>query len=165
MLRGERLQLRPLGRGDLEQVDRINRDPAVARWWRPGEFQSWPLDDDAERLVICVEGEVAGLIQYAEEDDPDFRHAGIDLFLSSRLHGRGLGTEAVTVLARHLFDNRGHHRLVIDPAVANKAAIRCYERVGFRPVGVMRRYGVDPESGEWGDNLLMDLLSDELERD
>ena len=165
MLRGERLQLRPLGRGDLEQVDRINRDPAVARWWRPGEFQSWPLDDDAERLVICVESEVAGLIQSAEETDPDFRHAAIDIFLSSRLHGRGLGTEAVTVLARHLFDNRGHHRLVIDPAVANKAAIRCYERVGFRPVGVMRRYGVDPESGEWGDNLLMDLLSDELERD
>lgn len=164
MLRGDRLQLRPLARDDLEALDRINREPGVARWWRPGEFESWPLDDDVERFAITVDGELAGLIQCEEEDDPEFRHAGIDLFLTSRLHGRGLGAEAIRVLARHLFDDRGHHRLAIDPAVANTAAIRSYEGVGFRPVGVMRRYEVDPASGEWGDNLLMDMLTEELER-
>ena len=46
-------------------------------------------------------------------------------------------------LGRHLIEDRGHHRLVIDPAVDNAAAIRCYAKVGFRTVGVMRRY-------EWG---------------
>ena len=55
----------------------------------------------------------------------------------------------------------GHHRLVIDPAADNAAAIRCYSKVGFRPVGVMRKYerGVD---GTWHDGLLMDLLAHEL---
>jgi aminoglycoside 6'-N-acetyltransferase len=164
MLRGDQVQLRPLARDDLEALDRINREPAVARWWRPAEFESWPLDDDVERFTIAVGGEVAGLIQCEEESDPDFRHAGIDLFLTARLHGRGLGAEAIRVLARHLFDDRGHHRLVIDPAVSNTTAIRSYERVGFRPVGIMRRYQRDPASGEWRDNLLMDMLTEELER-
>lgn len=163
MLNGDRLELRPLAREDLEIVDRINREPAVARWWRPGEFTDWPLDDDVERFAIVVEGEVAGLIQCEEENDPGYRHAGIDIFLTSRLHGGGLGSEAITVLARHLIGERGHHRLVIDPAADNATAIRSYERVGFRPVGVMRRYEREAVSGEWGDNLLMDLLAEELE--
>jgi aminoglycoside 6'-N-acetyltransferase len=164
MLRGDRVELRPLSSDDLEALDRINREPEVARWWRPGEFERWPLDDDVERFAIILGGEVAGLIQCEEENDPDFRHAGIDLFLTSRLHGQGLGAEAIRVLAGHLFDDRGHHRLVIDPAVANTTAIHSYESVGFRPVGVMRRYQLDPASGEWDDNMLMDMLTEELER-
>jgi len=66
------------------------------------------------------------------------------------------------VLARHLFRERGHHRLTIDPALANERAIRAYERVGFRRVGVMREYerGAD---GSWHDGLLMDLLAREFE--
>ena len=163
MLQGDRLHLRPLARGDPERLDLINREPAVARWWRPGEFDRWPLDDDVKRFAIVVDGEVAGLIQCEEETEPDFRHAGIDLFLTSRLHGRGLGAEAIAVLARHLINDGGHHRLVIDPAAANATAISSYERVGFRPVGVMRRHQIDPASGDWGDNLLMDLLAEELE--
>jgi aminoglycoside 6'-N-acetyltransferase len=32
--------------------------------------------------VIEKEGEIVGLIQYHEENEPDFRHAGIDIFLA-----------------------------------------------------------------------------------
>jgi aminoglycoside 6'-N-acetyltransferase len=67
----------------------------------------------------------------------------------------------VRTLARHLFEERGHHRVTIDPAAANARAIRSYERVGFRRVGVMRRYWRDPD-GEWQDGLLLDLLAGEL---
>ena len=56
---------------------------------------------------------------------------------------------------------REHHRLTIDPAADNAAAIRCYKKVGFRPVGVMRRYEQGAE-GTWHDGLLMDLLAEEL---
>lgn len=92
---------------------------------------------------------------------PDFRHAGIDLFLGDTAQGRGLGPDAIRTLARHLIDARGHHRLVIDPAADNAAAIRAYEKVGFRPVGVMRKYWRAPD-GEWRDGLLLDLLAEEL---
>ena len=64
-------------------------------------------------------------------------------------------------LAQHLCVDLGHHRLTIDPAVDNAAAIRSYSKVGFRPVGVMRAYerGADDS---WHDNLLMDLLREDL---
>ena len=77
-------------------------------------------------------------------------------------HGRGLGRDAVRTLARWLVTERGHHRITIDPALANERAIRCYEAVGFRRVGVLRRYWHGPD-GQWHDGLLLDLLANELD--
>ena len=54
-----------------------------------------------------------------------------------------------------------YHRITIDPALANERAIAAYKKVGFKPVGVMRRYEL-ARDGEWRDALLMDLLADEL---
>lgn len=118
-------------------------------------------DDGTVPFAIEVEGQVIGLVQYWEEQDPDYRHAGIDIFLHPAVPGRVLGTDALRIVARHLFDDRGHHRITIDPAAHNQRAIRAYQKVGFRPVGVMRRYerGLD---GSWHDSLLMDLLWEDL---
>jgi aminoglycoside 6'-N-acetyltransferase len=118
-------------------------------------------DADLTAFVVEFSGRVVGWIQYSEESDPDYRHAGIDIYLDPAMHGQGVGTDAVRTLARHLIVDRGHHRLVIDPALANTAAIRCYTKVGFRPVGVMRRYERGPD-GTWHDSLLLDLLAHEL---
>ena len=97
------------------------------------------------------------MIQFSEELEPKYRHAGIDLFLDPALHGRGLGTEAVRQVVRLLIEERGHHRITIDPAVENAAAIRAYEKAGFRPVGVMRRYERDTD-GAGGTRLLMEFV-------
>jgi aminoglycoside 6'-N-acetyltransferase len=51
--------------------------------------------------------------------------------------------------------------LTIDPSAANERAIRAYGAVGFRPVGIMRRYERGPD-GEFHDGLLMDLLRDDF---
>jgi aminoglycoside 6'-N-acetyltransferase len=151
--------LRPLAPEDTADLRRIRAMPEVARWW--GEPpDTFPAADDADhvRLTIEVGGAVAGLIQFYEELDPKYRHASIDMFLDPALHRRGLGSETLAQVVRHLFDERGHHRLTIDPAVANTAAIRCYEKVGFRPVGVMRSYERGSD-GSWHDGLLMELLA------
>jgi aminoglycoside 6'-N-acetyltransferase len=159
---GERIRLRAVTEGDVAELRRIHSTPAVARWWDEPD-PDFPWDEpEATKLVIEVDGRVAGMIQFSEEDEPRYRHAGIDLFLDPALHGRGLGTEAVQLLARHLVAERGHHRIVIDPSVHNRAAIRSYEKAGFKPVGVMRRYERDVATGDWGDGLLMDLLAEEL---
>jgi aminoglycoside 6'-N-acetyltransferase len=164
-LRGERVLLRPLTAEDVPKVAAIQAQPGVAsRWGEPDEEKlrgKAAGTDECTAFAIEQDGEVVGLIQYHEEDDPMYRHAGIDLFLSEDVHGHGLGTDAVRTLALHLVRDRGHHRLVIDPAADNAPAIRAYEKAGFRPVGVMRQYERSPD-GEWHDGLLMDLLADEL---
>ena len=113
-------------------------------------------------MTIEVDGNIAGLIQFCEEPEHRYRHATIDLFLDPSLHGRGFGTEALRRVVAHLTEDRGHHRVTIDPSVGNVAAIRSYEKVGFRPVGVMRRYERNPFGEGWRDGLLMELLADEF---
>jgi aminoglycoside 6'-N-acetyltransferase len=157
-----RLVLRPLAKGDESELLRIHATPEVASWWDlPDEGFPWSDEPESTRFTIEFDGKVAGLIQFNEEQAPKYRHATIDLFLDPGLHGRGIGTEAVRRVVRHLIDERGHHRITIDPGAENAAAIRSYEKVGFRPVGVMRRYERRFGSEEWRDGLLMELLADE----
>jgi aminoglycoside 6'-N-acetyltransferase len=165
-LHGEVVQVRPVTASDAARLTEILTHPGVARWWGRWDLdrvQAEVIDPDDGTVTFAVEvdGQVIGLVQYAEEDDPDYRHASIDISLHPTWHGRGLGADAVRTLARYLFEHRGHHRITIDPAAHNQRAIRSYQRVGFRPVGVMRRYerGAD---GSWHDGLLMDLLPEDL---
>ena len=165
-LRGEFVGLRAVEDRDVPRLAEILALPSVAAWW-PGydldrvQREMVEPEEDTATFAIEVDGRVIGLIQHWEETDPDYRHAGIDIALDPAWHGRGLGADAVRTVARHLFEERDHHRVTIDPAAHNERAIRSYRRVGFRPVGVMRRYerGAD---GSWHDGLLMDLLPEEL---
>ncbi len=164
-LSGELVTLRPATANDRARLRSILAEPSVSRWWGTGSpdeaVGDW-LEPYRTTWVIEVDGAVVGSIQVAEEDDPEYRHAGIDLFLDTAHQGQGLGPEAIRVVARYLFETHGHHRLTIDPAAANVRAIRAYQRVGFRPVGVMREYERGPD-GTWHDGLLMDLLAAELQ--
>jgi aminoglycoside 6'-N-acetyltransferase len=166
-LTGAAVELRPLVPADAAALRDILSTPKVARWWNlASEHADWPFepDDDSHRFAVRErdQDEVIGMVQYWEETDPQYRHAGIDIVLDPRKHGHGLGTDVIRTLARHLFEDVGHHRVTIDPAVANAAAVRCYEKVGFRRVGIMRRYERDHQTGSWRDGLLMDLLAEDL---
>lgn len=165
-LRTERIRLRTAVESDRQALVTIRSTPEVRRWWRGDdlgvEFDESLADDELDVLTIeTIDGRIIGMIQFEQGDDPDYRHASIDLYLDPAVHRRGYGAEAIDVLVRHLTDDRGHHRFVIDPAVANVAAIRCYTSVGFNAVGVMHQYERRSD-GTWGDGLLMELLASEL---
>jgi aminoglycoside 6'-N-acetyltransferase len=146
-------------------LDVLNDPSVVAIWDTRGAEHSADelIAGDHHFTVWAIElgGEFAGSIQASEADDEDYRAAGIDIFLHSRFQGRGIGTDAVRTLARYLLEERGHHRLTIDPAADNLRAIRTYEKVGFKAVGVMRRYERGKD-GTYHDGLLMDMLAGEL---
>jgi aminoglycoside 6'-N-acetyltransferase len=139
----------------------------VYRFWRGGDDLQRAVEADfaeagVHPYVIVVDEIVVGWVQWQEETDPDYRHASIDVYVDPAYHNRGIGTDAVATMARHLFVDRGHHRIEIDPAADNAAAIRAYTKVGFRPVGITRRSERGPDD-TWHDGLLMDLLADELD--
>lgn len=164
VLRGERVFLRPTRHEELPQIARaITADREAGPWWGTDPDRTLEeIEDPAVTLfVIDVDGETAGVIMYEEQNDPFYRHAGVDITLLAPWIGKGLGADALRTLARYLFEVRGHHRLHIDPAASNLRAIRAYEHVGFKPVGVLRRYERHSD-GEWRDGLLMDLLAEEL---
>jgi uncharacterized protein YndB with AHSA1/START domain/RimJ/RimL family protein N-acetyltransferase len=154
--------LRPLAPEDAAELRRIRATPEVARWFEPPAANfPWSDEPEATRLVIEVDGAVAGLIAIGEEPSPGFRHANISIFLDPARHGHGIGTEALRQVIRHLIEERGHHRITIDPATENKAAIRAYEKAGFRPVGVMRRAERDADGSGWHDVLMMEYVVEE----
>jgi len=165
VLRGPRVTLRTAGLDDAARLTSIRREPEIERRW--GILEEGEMDEfvtDEKTFVVEVDGEVIGAVQYDEVEDPMYRSAGIDLYLTTPRHGEGLGSEAVRILARHLIEERGHHRLTIDPAADNAAAIRAYEKVGFRRVGILRSYEQGPD-GTFHDGLLMEMLADELLED
>jgi RimJ/RimL family protein N-acetyltransferase len=166
-LRGSLVVLVPVLADHVPELRRILRTPEVRRRWGDEAASSrWPFDDPTTvRFSVLLDHRVRGMVQYGDEDDPAYRSASIDIFLDPAVHGRGVGRDAVRTLARYLVRTRGHHRLVIDPAADNEPAIRCYASVGFRPVGVMRRYERDVDGSGWHDGLLMDLLAEELNLD
>lgn len=190
ILRGPRVTLRPTTRRDILTLAAILLDPEVARWWPRydaarvrAELVSgrgrdvWAIEVDPRVLPGSGRSPAAtatpddagppvvvGAIQAWERDDPDDRHAGIDLFLATAAQRRGLGPEAIRLVAAWLVDVRGHDRLTIDPAADNVAAVRASRKVGFEPVGRLRAYARGPD-GEWHDAVLMEMPAKDLLRE
>jgi aminoglycoside 6'-N-acetyltransferase len=162
-LQGERVTLRPLEDRDLDALSAVIQEPSVAQWWGEADEperlrENLRMDGDA--FAIEADGELVGWLGFVEETEPEYRSVGLDISLSERFQGEGLGPDALRTAIRWFADERGHHRFTIDPNAANDRAIKAYAAVGFKPVGIMRR--AELVDGEWTDGLLMDLLIDEL---
>ena len=122
--------------GDEAKLLEIFSDPTVAKWWgdpNKAVVDTMSAEEGESHFLIEHDGQTIGMIQTYEESDSMYRHAGIDISIRSEWQGQGLGPDA----------------------------IRAYERVGFKTVGVMRKYERGPD-GEWHDGLLMDMLAEEL---
>ncbi len=173
---GDVVRLRPVAAADLPALHAILEEPEVARWWRRAE---WGRVDEQDAVTFAIvlpdagdgghgdaggdRGIVAGCIQYSEETDPDYFSAAVDIFVGTAAQGRGVGPDAMRTLIAWLFGVRGHHRLTVDPAAENARAIHVYDKLGFRPVGVLRRYE-RVDDGPWRDALLMELLVEDFRR-
>jgi aminoglycoside 6'-N-acetyltransferase len=163
VLQGERVTLRPIRDDDLEPLAAVIREPGVAEWWGESDEPERLRDNlrmDGDAWAIEVDGELAGWLGFTEETEPEYRSVGLDISLSRRFQGQGLGPDALRTAIRWFAAERGHHRFTIDPNARNEPAIRAYGAVGFKPIGTMRR--AELIGGEWTDALLMDLLIEEL---
>ncbi len=159
ILRGDRVTLRPATDDDAPALLAIHAEPGVAAWWRRAEWER-VTEEGATVFAVTVDGEIVGSIQFTEETDPDYHNAAIDIFVADAWQDHGVGGYAMRTLIAYLTGSRGHHRLTVDPAVANERAIHVYERLGFRRVGTMRAYERVAD-GSWRDALLMELVVEE----
>jgi len=147
----------PLREEDLDLIRRWLLEPHVKRWWDDGVKTPYPeavIDDYREAIqgkdptyhyLARIDGRRAGMLQhYRIADSPEYAEAlalgedaiGVDLFIGEpELVGRGHGP----VMLRQFLSDVAFpfHRIeacVIGPSVQNAAAIRAYEKAGFRPL-------------------------------
>jgi RimJ/RimL family protein N-acetyltransferase len=150
-LRGERVLLRPLRDEELETVWQARIADETAPW------MSTPQAHERLRERVRNSGEfVDGWLDLGIESDGrlvgeiDARHPprtmpegvfelGISLFdVNDR--GRGLGTEAIRLLTRYLFEREQAGRVQASTWVENHAMRRVFEKLGFVEEGVLYAY-------------------------
>ena len=164
-LQGRRVHLHAFSEADLPTFSVIVRDPGVQPWWTDtsevGLRAALIAAPDTSSWAVLVEGRLAGVVSAFDTGWPPGTSVGLAVALGDAWQDRGLGPEALSVLIAHIIDERAVHRFTVDPAAANARAIRAYEKLGFRRVGVMRQNEPAP-GGEWRDCMLMDLLASEF---
>ncbi|MGH9709060.1 MAG: GNAT family N-acetyltransferase, partial [Candidatus Acidiferrales bacterium] len=147
--------------GDYDLMSKWLTDPRVLEFY---EGRDSPLSREevakkyaprilrSEGVTPCFllhRGTVIGYLQYepiieetrasyalSDEDIADTY--GMDLFIGEPdCWGHAIGTQAVSLFLKYLFEIRAARKVVIDPHVDNFRAIRCYEKCGFRCVKIL----------------------------
>jgi RimJ/RimL family protein N-acetyltransferase len=145
---------RPIEERDLPQLRRWLLMPHVRRWWDPDV--DWtderirnhylPLisgaDPTAGYIIVGAGREIGYIQTYRIADHPHYARsvnvcepaAGIDLYIGeAALIGRGLGTRILPAFLRQVvLADPAIERCTIGPQPENLAAIRAFEKAGFR---------------------------------
>ncbi len=152
-----RLRLRQPSEADAEDALVLLSDPEVAHWnpgpgvadlaaaaawcrvaadWSDGTHATWHAEDlETRRFVGNVS--LFGI-------DAEHATAKIGYRVMPDERGRGLGREALGVVADWAFSTRDLVRIQLEHAVANVASCRVAEAAGFRLEGTLRSsYAVD----------------------
>lgn len=157
-LSGPLVTLRPPNEADAAALLTILGEPEVALWWvgyTAERVQAEILARPEVANIIEVEGRCAGTLFVYRGDDPEYPTTVMHIFIGTEFRGRRIGEEAIALAIRREFA-AGVTRITLDPNVFNEGAIRSYERLGFRRIGVLRDYQVRP-GGALEDGLFMDL--------
>ncbi|HEY6959021.1 MAG TPA: GNAT family N-acetyltransferase [Candidatus Limnocylindria bacterium] len=156
-------------------------EPHVRRWWHDdpketdfpeGTLRDWRSairgEDPTDMFVMEIDGRAIGMIQsYVAQDYADHiaeigelseRALEVDLFIGEPgLIGQGHGPALLRAFLLQDLARRGLAYCVIGPARANVAAIRAYEKIGFRYLRDYREDDtIDPE------HLLLELRGPDL---
>ena len=101
------------------------------------------------------EGSVVGFVKLFEIQHRS--KAEIGYWLTERLWGKGLMTEALQAVVAFAFGPLGLHRIYATTHLDNKASQRVLERTGFKKEGVLRKHG--RLKGNWADAVMYGLLN------
>lgn len=126
----------------------VDSADALLQWAGPG-FR-WPLDEEQLREYLersrepdvlawsaVADAAVVGHVQLVVDRAHEVGYVG-RVLVDAAQRGRGIGTTVMREVVRRGFDELRLHRLALNVFDFNEAAVRCYERVGFRREGHLR---------------------------
>lgn len=170
---GPHVMLRPLERTDLNEryLGWLN-DPEVTRYVESGAFPS--TAEDLENFYRTVSSSRNDVI-LAVVDKQSGRHIGnvklgpiqwvqrcatFGILIGEKdFWGKGAGEEATRLMVEYGFQRLNLHRIDLGVCAEHEAAVRCYEKVGFKVEGRMREDLF--QAGGYKDRLWMGLLRSE----
>jgi len=177
VIRGERVDLRPVERTDAAALHGWLNDPAVMRGWGTSaaavsstevqrQIEGWLADEAMQgrptALVIetpAPESEAVGLI-VLRGDRPEARSVELSLLIGdSERWGEGLGTDALQTTLDACFAAWNLHRVWLRAEAWNNRAHRLYARCGFVAEGTLREAAF--LDGRFEDVLLFGILAAE----
>ena len=171
MIKGRNFIIRHVVHTDMSALVPLLNDPDVRGEYLPSTIQS-PVElerkmqvdgmanDNFVRFVIVEQpgDTVIGTIWHFKSV-PYFNAREIGYTLSTEYRGRGIVTEAVRLLVRHLFDSTLVNRLEIRMDTRNRASEQVAIKCGFRKEGVSR--GANFVRGQHVDMNLYSILRNE----
>jgi RimJ/RimL family protein N-acetyltransferase len=170
---GSLVVLRPLERTDLnERYRHWLNDPEITRYTETGTFPT--TAEDLENYYRSVAGS-RNDVMLAIVDRHSGRHIGnvklgpihwihrtatLGILIGEKeFWGKGVGLEATRLMVDYGFQCLNLHRIDLGVFAEHKAAIRCYEKAGFKVEGRMREDLF--RDGKYRDRLWMGLLRSE----
>ena len=171
----ERLRLRPLEAGDLDELAAIYAEPEVVHflYWdvRTRAAMELVLAGKIERAALERPGDavdVAAIVRDAGAlvggvtlswGDNDHRQGEIGYIFHPAHAGRGYATEAARAMLRIGFERLGLHRISGRLDARNVASARVLERLGMRREAHLAENEL--VKGEWTDELVYAMLEHE----
>ncbi len=130
------------------------KKPHIAKWWKSGTYESFCgkyRPEEAYKnyvfpFIMCVNEKPIGYVQYYLANKADngwwmkqygqpAGTVGTDIIIGETEYvGRGFGAIFIRKFIEKIFRETKATKIIIDPDLTNMAAIRCYEKVGFRRV-------------------------------
>lgn len=112
-----------------------------------GYIQYYPVEDEEE---YC-------LSQFKEVMEPFSKPYAIDIFIGAEGGiGKGIGTKSIKLTIDKIFQDTNCDVILIDPNALNRRAVRCYEKAGFKTIGIMKEH--DLHKGKYTDSVLMGIF-------
>lgn len=173
---GERVRLRPVEDGDLDDLVTAADDPEIARWTdlphpysREHGAQFIALAQEEARvdksfhmaIATIDEDRLVGMAALSNVD-LESRNAEIGIWLGREMWGEGVAFEAFDLLLEIAFDRLELTKLYGVVLEGNEASIDLFKRYGFHEEGRLRWHTL--REGEWMDKIFFGFLREEWER-
>ncbi|KAA0948534.1 acetyltransferase [Sporosarcina sp. ANT_H38] len=173
---GEML-IRELEINDKHHLAKWLSDPEILQYYegRDNPFDVEKVEEvffgeesGSTRCIIEFDEVSIGYIQFYEVDEDERRTYGygdsaeiiygMDQFIGESTYwNKGIGTELVRAVVKHLIEEKDANRIVMDPQTWNERAIRCYEKCGFKKVKLLPKNEL--HEGEYRDSWLIEHVS------
>ena len=110
-------------------------------------------------FAIVFNGEVVGSIGVFRQGNIHFRTAEMGYYIGEKFWGKGIMTEAVNLVCKHVFDNTDIVRIYAEPFAENIGSCRVLEKNGFVLEGILHKNAF--KSGVFRDMKLYALIKKE----